>query len=107
MKAACDLFGEERKGYKSPSLLHLMSSLLLGRSLIEKPRGSNSIEQELSFVNLRTEIRFLIMAGACRTLESKKFVFGVCRVVVPVPRTGKVDPLPTKMREELFLDKGQ
>ena len=60
------------------------------RSFTEKPHGSNSIEQALSRVNLRTEIRFLIIEGVTRTeltervrvfdgiVKEPEVVIGIC-----------------------------
>jgi hypothetical protein len=42
---------------EGPKLSHRARRALLARSLIDKPNGSNSIEQELSVVNRRTERR--------------------------------------------------
>jgi hypothetical protein len=58
--------------------------------------GSNSIEQLLSEVNWRTDIRFLIRFGETRILLSKNEP-GSC--VEPVAVTGKREPLPTIMDE--------
>jgi hypothetical protein len=55
------------------------------------------MEQALSFVNLQTEIRFLMSCGACRTLERMKRALDDLMEVVPVPRIGRVFPLPTMM----------
>jgi hypothetical protein len=55
------------KGYRSPLLLERRRRVRVARSFIEKPYGSNSMEQKLSRMNLRTEIRDLIMAGETRT----------------------------------------
>jgi hypothetical protein len=38
------------------------------KSFTDKPNGSNSIEQELSVVNLQTERRFWMRLGATRIL---------------------------------------
>jgi hypothetical protein len=40
-----------------PELSQRTRGVLVARSFIEKPEGSNSMEQELSVVNRRTEIR--------------------------------------------------
>jgi hypothetical protein len=45
---------------------------LVCRSLIEKPNGSNSMEQELSVEKRRMEIRFFTRLGTIRTLLSEK-----------------------------------
>jgi hypothetical protein len=66
------------------------------RSFTETPRGSNSTETELSVVNLRTEIRFLIISGARRTLLRQN---GPGRVEKPVPTTGRMAPLPTTIED--------
>jgi hypothetical protein len=66
------------------------------RSFTETPRGSNSTETELSVVNLRTEIRFLIISGARRTLLRRN---GPGRVEKPVPTTGRMAPLPTTIED--------
>jgi hypothetical protein len=41
--------------------------VLVARSFMEKPKGSNSMDTKLSRVNLRTEIRFLTMSGETST----------------------------------------
>jgi len=47
-------------------------------------------------VNLRTEIRFLIISGARRTLLRQN---GPGRVEKPVPTTGRMAPLPTTIED--------
>jgi hypothetical protein len=69
---------------------------LVRRSFIETPRGSNSTETRLSEVNLRTDKRFLMMAGARRTSLRWN---GPGMVEYPVPSTGRVAPFPTTMEE--------
>jgi len=58
-----EVAGGNLRGYSGPELLHLMISLLDGRSFTEQPKGSNSTEQLLSVANWRTEIIFLISPG--------------------------------------------
>ncbi|KAK4370099.1 hypothetical protein RND71_009574 [Anisodus tanguticus] len=53
-----------RNGYRSPSLLHLVRSFPVRRSVTENPNGSKLLETELSVANFQTEIRFLMMFGA-------------------------------------------
>jgi len=48
-------------------LLHLTIMFLVCKSFIERPKGSNSMEQLLSVVKRRIEIRFLIMLGDTKT----------------------------------------
>jgi hypothetical protein len=54
--------------YISRELLHLVITFLVPRSFTERPKGSNSIEHQLSVINLRTDRRFLMMSGVTRTL---------------------------------------
>jgi len=68
-----------KNGYRSPVLLHLAITLRVWRSFTERPKGSNSMEQLLSVVNRRTEIKFLIMLGETRTLERIKGRRGVIK----------------------------
>jgi hypothetical protein len=51
----------------------------VGRSLIEKPQGSNSMDTLLSQVNERTKIKFLTRLGEIRTLCRWKEVSGYRR----------------------------
>jgi hypothetical protein len=46
------------KVYKEPELSQRARRLRVTRSFTNKPKGSNSIEQELSMVNWRTDKRF-------------------------------------------------
>jgi hypothetical protein len=57
------------------------------------------MEQLLSVVKRRTEIKFLIMPGATRTLERTSDRRGVIKEVDPTDVTGSVAPLPTMMDE--------
>jgi hypothetical protein len=43
--------------YRGPELLYLAITLRVARSFTDKPKGSNSIEQELSVVKRRMERR--------------------------------------------------
>jgi hypothetical protein len=43
--------------YRGPELSYLVITLCVARSFIDKSKGSNSIEQELSMVKRRTERR--------------------------------------------------
>ena len=40
-----------RRVYRGPELSHRAIKLLVARSFTDKPKGSNSMEQELSVVN--------------------------------------------------------
>jgi hypothetical protein len=75
-----------------------MISFRDGRTFTEQPVGSNSIEQLLSIVNWRIEIRFLIICSDTRTLLR-------CKVgdnfVEPVAVIGIREPLPTTIDEGL------
>jgi hypothetical protein len=73
-----------------------MISLRDARSFTEQPAGSNSMEQLLSEVNWRTEIRFLISLGETKTLLRVK---DPGRLAEPVAVTGSKDPSPTMMFE--------
>jgi len=88
-----------KNGYKSPKLLHLAITLRVCRSFTERPKGSNSIEQLLSVVNRRTEIKFLIMLGETKTLFRTRERCGVGNEYEPVEVMGKRAPLPTIMEE--------
>jgi hypothetical protein len=88
-----------KNGYKSPVLLHLAITLRVCRSFTERPKGSNSIEQLLSVVNRRTEIKFLIMLGDTRTLFRTRGECGVGNEYEPVEVIGKRAPLPTIIEE--------
>jgi hypothetical protein len=46
---------EGRSMLRSPELSQRARGVLVARSFTEKPEGSNSMEQELSVVNRRTE----------------------------------------------------
>ena len=70
------------------------------RSLMEKPKGSNSIVTELSRVSRRTEIKFLIKEGETRTSWRRRDEEEVGTVAVPAHCTGKDAPLSTTMRAE-------
>jgi hypothetical protein len=69
---------------------------LVRRSFTKTPRGSNSTETRLSEVNLRTDKRFLMMAGASRTSLRRN---GPGMVEYLVPSTERVAPFPTTMEE--------
>ena len=88
--------GGRRRGYSGPELLHLTILVRDERAFIEQPAGSNSTEQLLSVVNLRTEIRFLIICGDTRILLR-------CNEgdnsVEPVAVTWIIEPLPTTIDE--------
>jgi hypothetical protein len=43
--------------YRGPELSYLVITLCVARSFTDKPKGSSSIEQELSVVKRRTERR--------------------------------------------------
>lgn len=65
------------------------------------PKGSNSTEHKLSEVNFRIEIRFVIIYGEIRTLLREK-EFGLEeKDREPEWVTGRVEPLPKVMLEEL------
>jgi hypothetical protein len=51
------LDAESEMVYRGPELLYLAITLHVARSFNDKPKGSNSIEQELSVVKRRTERR--------------------------------------------------
>jgi hypothetical protein len=57
------------------------------------------MEQLLSMVKRRTEIRFLIMPGATRTLERTSDRHGVIKEEDPTEVTGRDAPLPTMIDE--------
>jgi hypothetical protein len=57
------------------------------------------MEQLLSVVKRRTEIKFLIMPGATRTLERTSDRRGVIKEEDPTEVTGRDAPLPTIMEE--------
>jgi hypothetical protein len=65
----------------------------VAQSFIEKPKGSNSIEQLLSVVKRRTKIRFLIICGETRILCrcNEQLVNG--KEVEPIVVTGIEEPL--------------
>jgi hypothetical protein len=66
------------------------------RSLIEKPKGSNSMETRLSIVNWQTNRKFLTMSGTIRRLLRRKVLCEETeRLVCPVEEIGKETPLPT------------
>jgi hypothetical protein len=48
---------ESGMAYRGPELSYLAITLRVARSLTDKPKGSNFIEQELSMVKWRTERR--------------------------------------------------
>ena len=78
----------------------------VAKSLIEKPKGSNSIETKLSRVKARTETRFLMRVGEMRILwrEREREVVGREREAVPV--MGREEPSPTMMREGKLEGRG-
>jgi hypothetical protein len=84
------------RGYRGLELLHLTITFRDSRSFTEQPEGSNSMEQLLSVVNWRTEMRFLISLGDTRTLLRCKEPF---KVVKPVEMTGRSEPSLTIMEE--------
>jgi hypothetical protein len=67
--------------------------------LTERPKGSNSIEQLLSIVKQRTEIRFLIMFRDTKTLERTKGRRVVEKECDPTEVTESKFPLPTMIDE--------
>ena len=80
-------------------LLHLAITPRVCRSFIERPNGSNSMEQLLSVVKRRTEINFLIMLGETRTLERKSGRHEVENECDPTEVMGSKAPLPTMIDE--------
>ena len=73
-----------------------MIILPVARSFTEKPKGSNVMEQKLSIVKRRTEMRFLMMEGEISTSRREK----VEREVEPTAVMGSREPSPTRMPEE-------
>lgn len=74
---------------------------VLGAKVLDKKRGSNSIEHELSCVSLRTEIRFRTMEGTTRTsFRWKETSGGVCREERPDQEMGMEALFMTMTREE-------
>ena len=71
----------DAKGYKSPVLLHQRISARVGRSLTEKPKGSNSMETLLSQVREWIETRFLTRDREMRTLLRRRGEQEVAMVV--------------------------
>jgi hypothetical protein len=53
--------------YRGPELLYLMITLCVARSFTDKPKGSNSIEQEISVVKWRMERRLWTRSRATKT----------------------------------------
>lgn len=49
-----------------PALLHLVITFWVDKSFTETPRGSNSIEHQLSVVKRRTNKKFRIISGVTR-----------------------------------------
>lgn len=88
------------KRYKSLVLLHWRISARVGRSLMEKPNGSNSTEALLSRVRERPEMRFLTRDGETRTLLRRRGELELAMVVDARWVTGSEAPLPTVMGGE-------
>jgi hypothetical protein len=78
-------------------LSHQSFTVCVGRFLIEKPTGSNSMETLLSRVSCRMEIRFLMSGGETRTLRRCKGDEAVGTKVLAVYVTGSLAPFPTMM----------
>jgi hypothetical protein len=55
---------------------------------MDKPKGSNSTETELSRVNLRTEIKFLTMESEIKALLRRGGAADVGTELKPVKETG-------------------
>jgi hypothetical protein len=53
--------------YKGAELLYIAITLWVSSSFIDKPKGLNSIEQELYVVNRRTKSRLRTRLGVTRT----------------------------------------
>ena len=64
-------------------------------SLTEKPEASNSIEQQLSRVNWRTESKLRMMDGTIRMLFKTNLDVSVARTEEPRDVIGICAPLPT------------
>jgi hypothetical protein len=69
-------------------LSHRRITFRVRRSLMDKPKGSNSTETELSRVNLRTEIKFLTMESEIKTLLRRGGAADVGTELKPVKETG-------------------
>jgi len=95
---------DDVSGYRSPPLLHRRITVRVGRSLIEKPKGSNSTKTLLSPVSERTEIRFFTRDGETIMLLRRRGERSVARVMTARCVTGIVAPLPIVM--EVGRDKG-
>jgi hypothetical protein len=81
--------------YSGPELSH-RARILVGRSFTDKPKGSNSIEQELSVINWWTERRLWIMLGTTRTFLRRK---GPGRTASPTKVTERTDPSSMTIEE--------
>jgi hypothetical protein len=78
-------------------LSHWSFTVCVGRSLIEKPTWSNSMEILLSRVSCRTDIRFLMSGGETRMLRRCKGDEAVGTKVLDACVTGSLAPFPTVM----------
>jgi hypothetical protein len=72
-----------------------MITFPIARSFIERPKGSNSIEQLLSMVKQWIEIRFLIICGETRILCRCNERSVNKKEVEPIAVIGKEEPLST------------
>lgn len=84
----------------APRCLHQRIFARVQRSLIEKPKGSNSTDTLLSLVREQTEMRFLMRAGETKTFLRWSGEVGVAMVNVARCVTGREAPLPTVMGGE-------
>jgi hypothetical protein len=82
--------------YRGPKLSHVVIMFLVERSFTESPKGSNSIEHQLSVVKRWTDKRFSIVSGVTKTLLRYN---GTGRDVSPTEVTGREDPFLTMIDE--------
>lgn len=93
--------GDARSGYRSSGLLHRSSTILVCRSLTEKPKASNSTVTGFWRVRARTETKLVMRCGETRTSYKRIGAPEEGRERPPRWVMGREEPSPTMMRVEV------